>query len=300
MSRVVWGVVTKRQCRGGSDCRLRQTTLETKISSKRPRPVEALDVDGEGVVPQDGARWGPCGGMSRDQSRTCPPRAYMNGNPRHDVFDRTAYSREYVAAWRQERAARAPGSAAKGEDIYGLRDGGDGLGIGTNTEFDDSLLAPFLGPNCPRSLFDGDVFFLNSCDADPEISMYLLEKLIRYLGGRTSMSVTGAVRYIVAQHLSSAKETKYVESMSARAHRRSSVRHDIRYIHPHYILDCARSARKVGEGPYLTVAPQLGSEVKNFVTAAQWEPQHKEVPPPIEVTCRRREACRPKHEVVIL
>ena len=67
-----------------------------------------------------------------------------------------------------------------------------------------------------RGIFANCVFFLNSCDADRLVSLYVLEKLIRFMGGVTVMGLsTRTVTFVVSQHLSSTKEQR-VKPQAAR------------------------------------------------------------------------------------
>lgn len=148
------------------------------------------------------------------------------------------------------------------------------------TEMDPTLItARFIkNPNCPRNLFSGKCFFLNSCDADPLISVYQLEKIIRFLGGVTAMGVSTRVDYILTQHLSSAKEAKLlrdfdeVRDLDTNGTRRigakgassssglktvtnsggSAARPMPKCVHPHFVLDCCEAGRIVPLDKYLT------------------------------------------------
>jgi hypothetical protein len=120
----------------------------------------------------------------------------------------------------------------------------------STTDFDDALLKPYLKDGCPRNLFAGKVFFLNSCDVIPEISTYLLEKLIRYLGGVTSMGVGGHVHYVVTQHLSSAKELKLLGQEGRQSKKKMTA---TQYIHPRFILKCAEQGKLVPEKEFRTI-----------------------------------------------
>lgn len=156
------------------------------------------------------------------------------------MFDRASpYSREHMAAVRTVRQIGGVDAAT--------------------TEFDEALLDPFLADKCPRTIFSGKVFFLNSCDADPQISVYLLEKLIRHLGGVTTMGVNGFTTYVVTQHLASNKEIRLASrKQAAGAH----------YVHPHFVLTCAREGRLVSETPFLTMTVSLGSTSTNVANAS--------------------------------
>jgi hypothetical protein len=200
------------------------------------------------IMPDDGILFGPSGGGNREtQNRrrlVMPALATTAASP---------YSRENIAAVRQARHVDGERSSH--------------VGRSSTTEFDEALLEPFLPPpgdgECPRSLFRGRCFFLNSCDADPQITVYLLEKLIRRLGGVTSMSVSGVVSYVVTQHLSSAKEIKLLKR-SGGGRGRHSADSRPKYIHPHWILACAKSGRIVAEGPFMTVGVALSAASTNI------------------------------------
>jgi hypothetical protein len=160
------------------------------------------------------------------------------------------YSRANIAAVRE---ARHIDGAARGR--------------AATTEFDDALLDVFLpdgAPDaCPRDVLRGCCFFLNSCDADPMITTYLLEKLIRRLGGVTSMSAGGVASYVVTQHLSSAKEIKVVGG----GRRGGAPPPQQRHIHPHWILACAKEGKRVAEAPFLTVRLALGASSSNIANS---------------------------------
>lgn len=105
------------------------------------------------------------------------------------------------------------------------------------------LLGEYILPECPRDLFAGEAFFLNSCDAEATVSTFVLEKIIRFLGGSTSMTATG-VAYVVTQHLCSTKSVK-AQSRVART--------NLKYVHPQFVLDCAKRGRKLRPDDYATI-----------------------------------------------
>ena len=179
----------------------------------------------EDPAADDQVRWGPSGGGNREtQGRRWKP--FMNGRERQGAFDTSPYSRQFIDAWKDERSTHLKSAL---------------------TEFDSEvLLQDYIKQACPRNLFQGKVFFLNSCDSDPLVSVYLLEKIIRFLGGLTSMSVSGAVAYVVTHHLCSAKEIKHEGSLRSRGRGAGT-----KWVHPHFILECARQGTLVSDVPYL-------------------------------------------------
>jgi hypothetical protein len=206
------------------------------------------------VRPDDGIMYGPSGGGNRETQNRRP----MVGAPPPPVVvmpnlastSAAPYSRANIAAVRE---ARHIDGAARGR--------------AATTEFDDALLDVFLpdgAPDaCPRDVLRGCCFFLNSCDADPMITTYLLEKLIRRLGGVTSMSAGGVASYVVTQHLSSAKEIKVVSG----GRRGGAPPPKQRHIHPHWILACAKEGKRVAEAPFLTVRLALGASSSNIANS---------------------------------
>jgi hypothetical protein len=220
MSRVVWGSDTSQQLQkqqGG----MRQTTLNFAPAAPG-RKRERLEVPGAATA--GGAPDAPEPVEFGNRGRQRP--TFMDGKARDAAFEASPYSRTFVGA-----------SAGVRRDA-----GGDAL-----TGMDGGIIAAaFLKPGCPPDLFAGRVFFLNSCDADPQVTIFQLEKIIRALGGSTSMGLSGRVSYVVAQHLSSAKETK----VRAAVKRTGQPAHT--YVHPHYVLACAREGRVVPVGAYRT------------------------------------------------
>jgi hypothetical protein len=241
MSRMVWGHPDPQ--RDG----YRQTTLkfsrDKEGAVKRPRADDSADMQAAARGQPDAERapaldeailYGPSGGGNRETQGRGRPRAFMNGAARQEVFEQSPYSRDFVAAWRSERGEAASGSDRKGD-------------AGTTT-MDDEIVKHFIGKDCPKDLFAGQVFFLNSCDADPLISMYHLEKIIRYLGGSTAMGPSKRVSYVVTQHLSYAKEEKVRAAMNRGATRGLAYR----LVHPHFILDSARAGKLLPVAAYET------------------------------------------------
>ena len=98
-------------------------------------------------------------------------------------------------------------------------------------------------------MFRGCVFFLNSCGSDALASVYLVERLLRYMGGTTALGVSNAVTYVVATHLSSAKEAK-VRTRQDRGGPVAAAAPKI--VHPHFILECARQGKRLPTGPFET------------------------------------------------
>ena len=189
---------------------------DSKLNRKRSRESK-VECPAQ-VLPDDSVSWGPSGSDRRGAER--PMRRLVS-----PAADPTF--REPRESWRPAPSSLKAESSSS-SSIY------------SNTDFDEGLLTPFFGEvPPPRDVFRGCVFFLNSCDSDPLISAYLLEKLIRRLGGHTSMGVNGLVNYVVAQHLSSAKERKKGGKNAV-------------YVHPHFILACAREGKKVPHKSYLT------------------------------------------------
>jgi hypothetical protein len=179
--------------------------------------------------------YGPSGGGNREtQGRGRRRTTFMGGQARKEVFEQSPYSRDFVSAWRDERGDAASGSDRRGD-------------AGT-TSMDDAIVQHYLAPDCPRDLFKGQVFFLNSCDADPLVSMYQLEKIIRYLGGSTALGTSKRVAFVVTQHLSYAKEEKVRAALARGAGRGLPYR----LVHPHFILDSAKAGRVLPVKQYET------------------------------------------------
>jgi hypothetical protein len=197
------------------------TTLRedsVQLLNQRKRSREARTEFPAQVLPDDSVSWGPSGSDRRGVERPVRRLVASVENP----------------AFRESRSSSIPTVFPKTETSLAMSSSN------SNTDFDECLLAPFFGDvPPPRDVFRGCVFFLNSCDSDPLISAYLLEKLIRRLGGHTSMGVNGLVNYVVAQHLSSAKERKKGGGNAV-------------YVHPHFILACAREGKKVSHKSFLT------------------------------------------------
>ena len=277
MSRVVWGTGKAAPVSDGK----KQTTLEsfgakvvvkTEETSGRKRPREGDEHEEKKDMmkmspqeylqnqPDDAVCWGPSGGGDRESQGRRRPRPFMNGKERNLTFDEASpYSRTYIAAWREQLTAGEKGRFAKPE--VKAENGIDGarptqtasvsLTEPTNTNFDEELLLePYLAKNCPRTVFQGKTFFLNSCDRDPLVTTYMLEKLIRYLGGQTSMGPGGHVAYIVTQHLSSAKENRLLGQEGKVGKKKTTA---TKYIHPHFVLECAKQGKLVAETPFRTV-----------------------------------------------
>lgn len=219
------------------------------------------DMDG-GII------YGPSGGSNRETQGRGRPRAFMNGGERREVFDQSPYARGFVDAWREERASAA-GPSAQRSDL-------------TTTAMDDVVVRHYAAPDCPRNLFAGQVFFLNSCDSDPLISVFHLEKLIRYLGGSTAMGVSKRVAYVVTQHLSFAKEEKVRAAMSRGASRGLPYK----LVHPHFILDSAKAGKLLPIAPYLT-------HVAAEKPRAMQQPEAVAAPPAASVARLARAASSP-------
>lgn len=177
------------------------------MSRKRPREDE---LPATAQPPDDDVRWGPSGGGNRESQG------------RRNVFQRPAfmqaspYSRSFVQGW----------SNAAADSLK------------TQTSLDtDVLYELYIKAGCPKTLFRGCCFFLNSCDYDPTVSTFMLEKIIRELGGSTCMGPSGAT-HIIAQHLCSTKSMKVSHVTAAR------------YVLPQYILECASRGMRLPESEF--------------------------------------------------
>jgi hypothetical protein len=250
MSRVVWGSESAAPVVDG----MRQTLLPKRMGlvdavgaagQPRKRGRDGGDsassfgkVGDASALVSDQVLWGPSGGSNREtQGRRWRP--FMNGKQQQRAFEGSPYSREFVSAWQEER----------------------GTSRSYTTEFDsESLLQGFVKNGCPRNLLNGKVFFLNSCDSDPAVSVYILEKIIRFLGGSTTMAVSGGTSYVVMHHVCSSKEIK-------RDRAQAPAKSKTKWVHPHFILQCAKEGRLVDDKPFLvTVAsPRLVQRGLTFV-----------------------------------
>jgi hypothetical protein len=114
---------------------------------------------------------------------------------------------------------------------------------------DEIITRTFISPDCPKNLFEGKVFFFNSCDADPLVTTFQLEKIVRHLGASTAMGPSKTVDYIVTQHLSFAKEEKVRAAVNRGA---AKGLRGQKFVHPHFILECARTGRIVPTAPFET------------------------------------------------
>lgn len=272
MSRVAWGASIEAQQRrvdaelgtGWKKTILRQTTLDVTNGNQKPQP---------GAPPESGALGVALGAKEG------------------------VYSRGAVTNWANLRFEN---------DVNGDK---QSMHRSATTEFDLALLSPFFGippSNSPilpanetndnpaaasqppqatatqnqllgqdvRSIFRGCVFYLNSCDSDPLISTYLLEKIIRVMGGITVMGLSSKVTYVVCQHLCSAKlaQVRPASSVAGASlgKRRGSVAGSAtssssgadRYIHPHYILLCARVGVRLPHAPFRTMtSPEASNSI---------------------------------------
>ena len=243
MSRLVWNSRSAASASGNGK-ELRQTTLESGSPTEdgrgsRGRKRERVKEEGTpaeqpcALGAEDDTLWGPSGGGNRETQGRRVYRPFMDGAQRSTTFDASPYSREFAKAWVEVRRD----TATKTEE----------------TALDPAILAPFHAPDCPRDLFAGKVFFLNSCDRIEGISLYLLEKLIRHLGGVTSLGRGAHVSYIVTQHMCSTKEAHIMESKKPS---RSKC------IHPDYILACARAGRILPESAARTIVRETSSHIK--------------------------------------
>ncbi|CUG88433.1 Hypothetical protein, putative [Bodo saltans] len=243
----------------------RTTTTVTVARSSKTEQLHQqwLQQQHQHALQDDGIMYGPSGGGNRETQNRRP---MMGGAPPPPrvmpnlvATSAAPYSRANIAAVREARQIDGSSSSSS-----------RGGGRTATTEFDEALLEVFLpdvNPEaCPRDILRGCCFFLNSCDADPMITTYLLEKLIRRLGGVTSMSAGGVVSYVVTQHLSSAKEIKVVGGGSARRASGAPPPQQ-KHIHPHWILACAKEGRRVAEAPYLTVRLALGAASSNIANS---------------------------------
>jgi hypothetical protein len=214
MSRLAWAG------RKQQPSALRQTTLTSVVvptaeARKRSRTPTS------DAVADDAVMWGPSGGNNRETQGKKP---FQPARP--SFVESSPYSRTYVDGWRKAAESGAP-----------------------STSFDDDLLLEeFIGKDCPKDLFCNKCFFLNSCDSDASIPLYYLEKVIRALGGSTSMGPAG-VDYIVAQHLCSAKVRKA-----------SSGALSAKYVTPQFVLECAKAGKLVREEPFLSL-PHMNQRV---------------------------------------
>jgi len=264
MSRLVW---TSAQDTGKKETR-RQTTLsfprvpvapdavaagasgppggERRPPVKRERPADVAAAPalrpslsrGGGGAAGGGAKgmddeetlWGPSGGGNRE-TQGGRHRGFMAGRVKSAALNESPYTREFVAEWKDE---------LRRADRGGEGGGGGGSGGHHQTGFDEGILAPYLAKDCPRDVFRGCVFFLNSCGSDALASVYLLERLLRYMGGTTALGVSNAVTYVVATHLSSAKEAKVRTRQDKGGHIAAAAP---KIVHPHFILECAKQGR---------------------------------------------------------
>ena len=229
---------------------------------KRERPVESCESGaggpaaaglrgcapvGEGKGLDDAeTMWGPSGGTNREtQGRRRP--VFMAGRERSAALEQSPYTREFVSEWKSQLKDEEPSSGG----------GGGSSNAGAHqTGFDESILAPYLAPACSRDVFRGCVFFLNSCGADALASVYLLERLLRYMGGTTSLGVSNRVTYVVATQLSSAKETK-VRTRLEKGGPLAAAAPII--VHPHFILECAKQGKRLPTGPFETQVTSAGN-----------------------------------------
>jgi hypothetical protein len=271
---------------------------------------------------EDGVQWGPSGGRDRETQNKRQQRPFMMGKERSAAFDKSSYSRDFIREWQnlrtdsenkdkqeeknnQNSTAKKQQLLVKQEENNGIKrevkmeknqeqedadenfDKSKKVFMATSskgtTEMDPALIAArFLGPTCPRDLFQGKCFFLNSCDADPIISVYQLEKVIRYLGGTTSMGVSTRVSYILTQHLSSAKEAKLLRDFdevrgldtngtkkNSSMQKGNTVMKTVtgesgaggfpKCVHPHFVLACCREGRIVPLDKFLTTPKCLAN-----------------------------------------
>jgi hypothetical protein len=256
MSRVVWGH-GDRNAESGK----RQTTLDTFVAPVRRARDDEASVEesvarssrsvtrmaGASVALEsadDGVQWGPSGGGNRETMQRRRARPFMNGAERTAALDSSPYSRAFMHEWQSIRVQH---------EASGAREGAP-----RTTEMDPALVAArFVPATCPRDIFAGKVFFLNSCGTDSLISVFQLEKVIRYLGGSTAMGVSSRVDFVITQHLASAKAAMLEPNRGQKT----------RAVHPHFVLACARAGAIVPVTEFLTL-PDTPAARPQAATAA--------------------------------
>eukprot|EP00744_Colponema_vietnamica_P019271 GILI01027258.1.p1 GENE.GILI01027258.1~~GILI01027258.1.p1 ORF type:complete len:475 (-),score=56.80 GILI01027258.1:36-1427(-) len=357
MSRIAWGNKIPEKEQTGPK---QQTLARYQAFPKSAQPGSESNLAAHvSAVSSNSCRQQPRG----DQQ--LQPDFYMDGVlvPGNSVYNASPYSRAFVGAWSDHRAQQsaaeittdfdelllAPYMPMYLQQVQPTEPAPSGATASPGAPpFINVANFPHLqnlpcisypnlsiDPSC-RAIFKDCVFYLNSCDSDRLVSLYLLEKLIRFMGGVTVMGNSTRVVFVVSQHLAANKDERVrperrgaiiggaevsirnyfppaaTDEDSDFSPERSTTRSDgrstetspaqpvrllaanasikqstatstsasiarnnkklanaARYVHPHFILACAKMGWRVPSAPFQTmlgeVASSSGSGVRPLV-----------------------------------